>query len=95
LGHPGQHDTPEPAHEQAHDQRRGETEQAPVGERVGGVGADEVEGAVGEVEHVHHPEDERQPDGEREQQQPERHPVDHADEVVVEPLQDAHGTLRR
>jgi hypothetical protein len=42
---------------------------------------------VGEVEHVHDPEDQRQPHRDGEQQHAEGDPVDDGDEVVVQPGQ--------
>jgi hypothetical protein len=51
---------------------------------VAEVGAEQVQAAVREVEHVEHAEDEREPDREHEDQHPESDPVEDAREVLVE-----------
>jgi hypothetical protein len=51
---------------------------------VAHVGAEEVEAAVREVEHVEHAEDEREPDREDEDQHPQSDTVEDAREVLVE-----------
>jgi hypothetical protein len=68
----------EPAHRG--DPERGEEAAPAAGERGTEVGPTEEERTVGEVEHVHHPEDDRQPDRQDEQQEPDGEPVEDADE---------------
>jgi hypothetical protein len=60
------------AQDRGQDQRRKETDELADGE--GEIGADHVDAGVGEIEHAHHAEDQRQAAGQHEQQ----HAVDQA-----------------
>ena len=84
--HAAQRETLERRAHRPHEQRRGHErrpEAHDAGERVGDVGAQHVEARVGEVEHTHHAEDQREAGAEQEQQQPGAEPVQDVDDKLV------------